>query len=123
MTVQEFINRRNRYRKAVAVPTMLEIAIVCLPLLVLLVVPVPWGPELPRGLWANLLVGLLFLVYVAAWGTGMVLYALYVEKTATDLGLQCPHCHRFLISRGRARRAIASRTCAHCGGRVLDDGA
>ncbi len=122
MTVQEFINRKNRCRKAVAVPTMLEIAIIYLPLLVLLMAPVPQGPKLPSGLWASqLLVRLLFLVYVTAWGTGMILFARYVEKTATDLGLQCPHCRRFLISKRSAKRAIASGTCARCGGRVLDD--
>ncbi len=124
MTAQELVDRKNRYRKAVA-PRGLAVIVITmvLPLLVWIGLVLRL-PSLPGNPWMSLLcVGLFMLIYTTMVGVVLFSFASYALKVSTGLGLYCPYCRKPLIGPRLTKRVIASGKCARCGGQVLDDGA
>jgi hypothetical protein len=123
MTTQEFIDRRKRYFKAVALRGLAVIAItMVLPQLVLIGLRL-WFQSSQGNPWMSWLwVGLFILVYSTMVGVGLFSFTSYAIKIATGLGLYCPQCGRSLVAPRLTKRVIASGKCAHCGAQVLDDG-
>jgi hypothetical protein len=124
MTTQEFIDRKNRYRKAVALRALAAIAItMVLPPLVWIGLTLRFQSLLGNP-WTSLLwVGLFLLISTAMVGVGLFAFTSYALKVFTGLGLQCPHCQKSLVAPRLTKRVIASGKCARCGRQVLDDGA
>ena len=98
---------------------MAEIALLYVPVLVLLGLILRYQESL-RWPWTVWIV-VFFLVHTTMWAVGMHFYVAYVWRVATDSGVRCPHCQKFLISPGLARRVIAFGKCTRCGLWVLDD--
>ncbi len=123
MTTREFIDRKNRYYKAVALPCLAEIALLAVPPLVLLIAVCRLESLLDPWIVAffSILLVILMVAHIAVWSPRLRRFAVFARKTYTGLGLLCPHCQSFLTGPRLTKRVIASGKCSHCGGRVLDD--
>jgi hypothetical protein len=119
MRRQEFIDRKNRYFKAIALPGLAELAVMLIPPLVLLVAVLRLKSL--RDPWVAAFFPILLVAHIAVWSWGLRRFALCVRKTYTGLDLQCPHCQKGLTGPRSTKRVIASGKCSHCGGQVLDD--
>jgi hypothetical protein len=122
MTAQEFIDRKNRYRKAVALRGLAVLAItMVLPPLVFIGLTPRFQSSLGNPWMSLLWVGLFLLISSSMAGVGVFAVTSYALKVFTGLGLQCPHCQKSLVAPRVTKRVIASGKCAPCGEQVLSD--